>query len=66
MYFLHCIYVHLHPKCKYITIENKHFHLMKMNSKLKNNTSININEGQAKIQLPLVWKMQKNLLQAMH
>jgi hypothetical protein len=39
---------------------------MKMNFDLKSNTSIEINEGQAEIQLPLIWKMQKNLLQAMH
>ncbi len=38
---------------------------MNMNFELKNNTSIEINEGQAEIQLPLVWKMQKNLFQAM-
>ncbi len=65
MYIFHCIYVHLQPKCKYITIENKHFQPMNMNFELKNNTSTEINEGQAEIQLPLVWKMQKNLFQAM-
>ncbi len=66
MYLLHCIYVHLHPKCKYTTTKSKHFHLVKMNSKPKNNTSTNINEGHVEIQLPPVWKMQKNLLQVMH
>jgi hypothetical protein len=39
---------------------------VKINSKLKSNTSIEINENQIEIRLPLIWKMQKNLLQAMH
>jgi hypothetical protein len=39
---------------------------MKMNFELKGNNSVEINEGQAKVQLPLVWKMQKILLQAVH
>jgi hypothetical protein len=37
-----------------------------MNFELKNNTSIEINEGQVEVQLPPFWKMQKNLLQAVH
>ncbi len=36
-----------------------------MNFELKNNTSIEINEGQGEVQLPPVWKM-KSLLQAVH
>jgi hypothetical protein len=39
---------------------------MKMNFELKSNTSIEINEEQVEVQLPLVWKIQKNLLQVMH
>jgi hypothetical protein len=39
---------------------------MKMNFELKNNTSIEIIESQAKVQLPPIWKMQKNLLQMVH
>jgi hypothetical protein len=39
---------------------------MKMNFELKNNISIEITEGQAEIQLPPIWKMHKNLLQAVH
>jgi hypothetical protein len=37
-----------------------------MNFELKSNTSIEINEGQAEVQLPPVWKMQNNLLQTVH
>jgi hypothetical protein len=37
-----------------------------MNFELKGNISIEINERQVEVQLPLVWKMQKNLFQAMH
>jgi hypothetical protein len=37
-----------------------------MNFELKNNTSIEITEGQAKVHLPPISKMQKNLLQAVH
>jgi hypothetical protein len=57
MYLLHCIYVHLQPRFKYITTESTHFQLVKMNFELKSNISMEINEGQAKIQLPLIWKM---------
>jgi hypothetical protein len=39
---------------------------MKMNFELKNNTSIEIIEGRAKVQLPPIWKMQKYLLQVVH
>ncbi len=49
MYILHCTYVHFHLKCKYIITERKHFHLVKMNFELNNNTSTNINEGHAEI-----------------
>ncbi len=66
MYLFHCIYVHLQPKCKYITTKSKHFQLMKMNFELKNNTSIEIIEGRTKVQLPPIWKMQKYLLQVVH
>ncbi len=52
MYILHYIYVHLQSKCKYFIIENGYFQPVKMNYKLKNNTSTNINESQVKIQLP--------------
>jgi len=37
-----------------------------MNFELKSNILTKINERQVEVQLPLVWKMQKNLLQAMH
>jgi GTPase SAR1 family protein len=37
-----------------------------MNFELRSNTSIEINERQAKVQLPIVWKTQKKLFQAMH
>jgi len=37
-----------------------------MNFELKSNTSTKINEGQLEVQLPPVWKMQKNLLQVVH
>jgi hypothetical protein len=37
-----------------------------MNFELKSNTLVEINEEQGEVQLPLVWKMQKSLLQAMH
>ncbi len=57
MYFLHCIYAHLQPKCKYTTIESRHFQPMEMNLELKNNTSIEINEEQVEVQLPPIWKM---------
>jgi hypothetical protein len=57
MYFLHYIYAHLQPKCKYITTESRHFQPVKMNFELKNNTSIEINEVQAEVQLPPIWKM---------
>ncbi len=66
MYFLHYIYVHLQPKCKYTTTKSKHFQPMKMNFELKNNTSTEINEEQAKVQLPPVWKIQKSLPKAGH
>jgi hypothetical protein len=49
MYFFHYINIHFQPKYKYITIESKHFQLMKLNFELKNNTSVEINEGQASI-----------------
>jgi hypothetical protein len=39
---------------------------MKMNFELKSNISIEINEGQVEVQLPLVWKILNNLFQAMH
>jgi hypothetical protein len=39
---------------------------MKMNFELKSNISVEINEGQAKVQLSLVWKMQKILFQIVH
>jgi len=39
---------------------------MKMNFELKSNTSTEINERQVEVQLPLVWKMQNNLIQAVH
>ncbi len=39
MYFFHYIYVHFQPKCKYTTIESRHFQLVKMNFELKSNTS---------------------------
>jgi len=57
MYFLHYIYVHLQPKCKYTTTDNKHFQPMKMKFELKSNTSAKINEEQAEVQLPPIWKM---------
>jgi hypothetical protein len=66
MYLLHCIYVYFQPICKYTTIESKHFQLVKMNFELNSNTSMEINEGQVEIQLPPIWKMQKNLPQALH
>ncbi len=66
MYLLHCIYVRLQPKCKYTTIKSRHFQPMKMNFELKSNISIEINEGQVEVQLPLVWKILNNLFQAMH
>jgi hypothetical protein len=66
MYLLHFIYVHRQPKCKYTTIENRYFQLVKMNFELKSSTSTNANEGQVEIQLTPFWKMQKNLLQAVH
>jgi hypothetical protein len=49
MYFLHYIYVHFQPKCKYITTKSKHFQLVNMNFELKNNTSIEIIENQVEV-----------------
>jgi hypothetical protein len=57
MNILHYIYVHLQSKCKYFIIDNRYFQPVKMNYKLKSSTSTNINESQAKIQLPLVWNI---------
>jgi hypothetical protein len=37
-----------------------------MNFELKSNISIEINEKQVEIQLPLVWKMHNNLFQVVH
>ncbi len=58
MYLLHYIYVHFQPICKYTTTKNRHFQPVRMNFELKSNTSTKINEGQAKVQLPPIWKMQ--------
>jgi len=50
----------LQPKCRYITTErSRHFQPVKMSSELNSSTSTDIDEGQAEIQLPPVWKMQK-------
>jgi hypothetical protein len=50
----------LQPKCRYITTErSRHFQPVKMRSELNSSTSTDIDEGQAEIQLPPVWKMQK-------
>jgi hypothetical protein len=37
-----------------------------MNFELKSNTSVEINEEQDEVQLPLIWKMQKSLLKVVH
>jgi hypothetical protein len=37
-----------------------------MNFELKSNTSVEINEKQVEVQLPLIWKMQKSLLKVVH
>jgi hypothetical protein len=57
MYFLHCIYVHLQPKCKCTTIESRYFQPMEMNFELNSNTSIDINAIQVEVHLPPIWKM---------
>jgi hypothetical protein len=49
MYFLHYIYLHFQPKCKYTTKKSRYFQLVKMNYELRSSTSTDINEGQAKI-----------------
>jgi len=57
---LHLYMLSLQPKCRYITTErSRHFQPVKMSSELNSSTSTDIDEGQAEIQLPPVWKMQK-------